>query len=342
MAQFRAMRVRRARLLLLAGVALVCSAAIAASAQASTTPAHVTVHVQGVHGGAVHVGNRVRISGKVRPFVPGEHVKVTIARNGHSVKKVKLRTRPTKNATTHLGQGTWTAVPTGAGRFSLRSPRLIRPGSYRVSALHSRSSSQNLGRAADHTGNFSISYPDLHVGERSSDVHLFAHLLAADGYYTSHGPVYGADMQRAVLAFRKVNGMSRIYDATPGIFKTVAAHKGAYKLRYPNAGRHVEVSINHQVMTLADHGKPIYTFPVSTGAPATPTITGHYSFYRKSPGYNSEGMYYSAYWHGGYAVHGYHSVPTYNASHGCVRVPIPDAVFIYNWIQLGESIYVYY
>ena len=51
-------------------------------------------------------------------------------------------------------------------------------------------------------------------------------------------------------------------------------------------------------------------------------------------------MYYSVYFHGGYATHGYHSVPTYNASHGCVRNPIPDSIFIYNWIHLGESIWV--
>jgi lipoprotein-anchoring transpeptidase ErfK/SrfK len=52
-------------------------------------------------------------------------------------------------------------------------------------------------------------------------------------------------------------------------------------------------------------------------------------------------MYYSVYWHGGYAIHGYASVPTYNASHGCVREPIPNAIFIYNWVRLGMSIYTY-
>ena len=48
-------------------------------------------------------------------------------------------------------------------------------------------------------------------------------------------------------------------------------------------------------MVLAKHGKAQYTFPVSTGAPATPTIRGHYHFYCADPGYNSEGMYYSVY-----------------------------------------------
>ena len=65
--------------------------------------------------------------------------------------------------------------------------------------------------------------------------------------------------------------------------------------------------------------RPFAIYPVSTGKPSTPTVTGHYHFYLRSPGYNSEGMYYSFYWYRGYAVHGYAEVPNYPASHGCVR-----------------------
>jgi lipoprotein-anchoring transpeptidase ErfK/SrfK len=52
-------------------------------------------------------------------------------------------------------------------------------------------------------------------------------------------------------------------------------------------------------------------------------------------------MYYSVYYDGNYATHGYSSVPTYPASHGCTRNPIPYAVYIYNWIDLGDTMYVY-
>ena len=51
-------------------------------------------------------------------------------------------------------------------------------------------------------------------------------------------------------------------------------------------------------------------------------------------------MVYSNYFIRGYAIHGYVDVPTYNASHGCLRVPIPNAVSIYNWIRLGDRIFV--
>jgi lipoprotein-anchoring transpeptidase ErfK/SrfK len=101
------------------------------------------------------------------------------------------------------------------------------------------------------------------------------------------------------------------------------------------------VDISRQVEVLASHGKPRYTIPVSTGAPATPTIRGHYQFYSRQPGYNSHGMYYSVYWHAGYAIHGYDPVPAYAASHGCIRIPIPSAKAVYRWIRLGDPIYVY-
>ena len=143
------------------------------------------------------------------------------------------------------------------------------------------------------------------------------------------------------MAFRKVNGMARNFNADPGIFKTLASGKGGFKLRYPSAGKHAEVDISHQVMALADGGKPKYVFMVSTGAAATPSDQGGYTFYSKDPGYNSLGMYYSVYYNRGEATHGYASVPPYPASHGCIRNPIPDSIFIYNWIDLGDKMFVY-
>ena len=49
----------------------------------------------------------------------------------------------------------------------------------------------------------------------------------------------------------------------------------------------------------------------------------------------------SNFYDGDYATHGYSSVPTYPASHGCTRNPIPYSVFIYDWISIGDTIYVY-
>ena len=95
-------------------------------------------------------------------------------------------------------------------------------------------------------------------------------------------------------------------------------------------------------MALVNGDNVVATFHVSTGKPSTPTVRGTYHFYRKDPGYNSEGMYYSVYFIRGYATHGYNPVPMHEAaSHGCVRNPIPFSHYIYNWINLGDAIHIY-
>jgi lipoprotein-anchoring transpeptidase ErfK/SrfK len=51
-------------------------------------------------------------------------------------------------------------------------------------------------------------------------------------------------------------------------------------------------------------------------------------------------MVHSSYFIGGYAIHGYVSVPPYNASHGCLRIPLADAAATFAWIRLGDEIFV--
>ena len=165
-------------------------------------------------------------------------------------------------------------------------------------------------------------------------------LLGNLGYVNGGGSSYSGATGRAVLAYRKVNGMARKEKATGKIFKKLAKGKGGFKLKHPGAGKHVETDLSRQVMVLAKHGEVDEIYTISSGAPATPTIQGKFRFYRKDAGYNSLGMYYSVYFIRGYATHGYHDVPTYPASHGCLRNPIPDSVHIYNWIDLGDPIYV--
>ena len=284
-------------------------------------PAHISLHGVPHH---LLVGKKLRVRGVVRPFVAGQHVDVRLLRKGHTVKKVSPAVRPAGN---------------GSGTFRFKAPKLIKPGAYKVVAIHEGNAQQDRGAARSRK--FRIRYPDLDPGSHGGSVSIFNRLLAHEGYITQHGSHYGRTTGYGVLAFRKANKMARTSNATPRIFKRLADGKGGYKLKYPSAGKHVEVDISRQVMTLASHGKPKYTIPVSTGAPATPTIRGHYKFYRRQPGYNSEGMYYSVYWHGGYAIHGFDPAPNYPASHGCVREPIPLAHFAYNWVKIGMSIYVY-
>jgi hypothetical protein len=271
------------------------------------------------------VGKRARAVGFLRPFVPGQHVQVKLLRKGHVIQKLNPKTRRVGGK--------------NKGRYRFRSPTLTKPAGYRIVARHLGSPQQRGATAR--APNFHINFPDVDPGDSNSTVRIFNRLLAREGYIATHGKDYSNKTEFGVMAFRKANGMKRTVNANPAIFKKLANDRGGFHLKYPGAGKHVEVDISRQVMVLANNGKPQHTIPVSTGAPATPTIRGHFRFYSRQAGFNSSGMYYSVYFRGGYATHGYHSVPTYPASHGCVRNPIPLSVFIYNWVRLGMSIYVY-
>ncbi len=291
----------------------------------AAAPAKLRLKLKGLKGGDVRVGDRVSVIGTVRPFVPGQRVEVRLGNRGDTVFKRTPFVRRVKGR--------------GFGRLTLRSKPIVDSGKYRVRARKAATPGQSGATAK--SKKFGVSYPDVDPGDRGPEISLFNKLLREAGYYDTDGHRYGSHTERAVMAFRKVNGMARNFNADAKIFAMLAAGKGGFKVRDPGLGRHVEVDISRQVMALIDDGEPKYVFHVSTGAPATPSDRGKFTFYRKDPGFNSIGMYYSVYYNRGEATHGYHSVPTYNASHGCIRNPIPDSVFIYNWIHLGETMYVY-
>ncbi len=288
-------------------------------------PARIKIELKGVSNGKVGVGDRVEAIGKVAPFVGGQKIEVKLANKGATVMKKTPFVRQVKGK--------------NFGRFILRSKPLIEAGKYRVRARKAATSAQASGSAK--SKDFKLTFPDLDPGDSGPEVAAFNELLRDRGYFNTDKSNYSSHTERAVMAFRKVNGMARNFQATPAIFQTLAAGNGGFQAQYPNSGKHAEVDISKQVMALVDDGEVKHTFHVSTGAPATPSDQGHFTFYRKDAGFNSLGMYYSVYYNRGEATHGYHSVPTYNASHGCIRNPIPDSVFIYNWIDLGDDMYVY-
>ncbi len=146
---------------------------------------------------------------------------------------------------------------------------------------------------------------------------------------------------RAVLAFRKVIGLERVESASAGVFQRLQHGAGRFHVRYPRDGKHVEADLSKQVLAEIEHGKVRRIYTISSGKPSTPTVLGRFHVYSKTPGTNSEGMVDSNYFIRGYAIHGYAEVPPYAASHGCLRIPIPDAPAVYAWVQVGYPVDVY-
>jgi hypothetical protein len=304
---------------------LVLGAAPAAAQDPSTEPAAGAAGYQLKRGIATQKmryyapAQEVVLRGRVRPAVSGEVLTLYAIRGKNPSKKVRRKVRP-------------------GGRFEFRF-KVGKPGVIRLVIKHRASAAQGAFR----TRSRKITVADWQAGagERGLKVLLLQRALLREGFATPVTGYYDDATSRAVLAFRKTNEMGRDGYALKEVFAMLMRGEGSYKLRYPQAGKHVEFDWSRQVLVLARGGRPYRTYHTSSGAPATPTVFGSYRFYLQTPGTNSKGMVHSSYFIGGYAIHGYPSVPSYPASHGCLRVPIPNALSIFEWIDIGDPIFTY-
>jgi lipoprotein-anchoring transpeptidase ErfK/SrfK len=227
------------------------------------------------------------------------------------------------------------------GRYEFRF-KVGNAGPVRLVVKHRTSDAQAAFRTRSET--VQVVDWEAGAGTRGLKVLLLQRGLLRLGFATPVTGYFDGLTANAVNVFRKTNELGRDGYATKTVYAMLLRGEGAYKLRYPNSGtrgKHVEFDWSRQVLVLADHGRPYRVYHVSSGKPSTPTVFGSFRVYRKEPGTNSHGMVHSSYFIGGYAIHGYASVPNYAASHGCLRVPIPNAPSIYNWIDLGDPIYTY-
>ena len=259
------------------------------------------------------------LRGSVQPAVPGEVVALRVFRHGKLSKRIRR------------------SVDAG-GRFQFQV-KVGKPGGLRLFVSHAASEMQ----AAFRTPAERIEVVRWRAGLGAAGVRvlLLQRALHRLRFATPVTGRFDALTANAVNAFRKTNRMGASGNASPGVYAMLLRGEGAFKLRYPRAGKHVEFDWSRQVVVLADHGRPYRVYHTSSGAPATPTVFGTYHFYQKTRGTNAKGMVDSSYFIRGYAIHGYVSVPSYPASHGCLRVPIPNAASIYNWIDLGDTIFSY-
>jgi hypothetical protein len=279
-----------------------------ASASAATGPP--TLDLNGPKKPALL--DKVTAAGTLPGAAAGDQVTVTVQASGRTVAKKQID-------------------PGADGKFSFL---------FVIDACCNYVVTATSGGQSSQPDRFSVSVP-RHLS-KGGIARLYNQSLMDQGYYVGHVSSHVTIGTRlATLAYRKVHNMARNESYKPTIFRTLLMGRGAFQPRF-HEGHHVEVDISRQVMALVDGDHVVATFHVSTGKPSTPTVRGNFHFYMKQPGYNSHGMYYSVYFIGGYATHGYNPVPTHEAaSHGCVRNPIPFSRYIYNWIHLGDAMHVY-
>ncbi len=265
-------------------------------------------------------GQALRLRGVVTRFAPGQRVTLRIWRGRRLVRIITPRVFP--SASRRFGRFSVRFASHNAGRLTIGG---IKPATRR----QIRMVAAPVGASVVTGGGDGASVAALQAG------------LARLGYWTPRSGRLDAGTGRALMAFRKVNGMARTYGSSRGIVGMVLSGQGAFRARYPGLGKHVEADLARQVLVFLYGGRVHQIFGISSGKPSTPTVLGTFRFYSRELGTNSHGMVDSSYFYGGYAVHGYFDVPPYAASHGCLRTWIPNARQIHDWIRVGDPISVY-
>jgi hypothetical protein len=151
---------------------------------------------------------------------------------------------------------------------------------------------------------------------------------------------FSYDTADAVLAFQKVHGLARTGRVNPAFWRRLQVAHVPFA-RYGGGGDHVEVDKSRQILFKVRRGRVVRVVHVSTGATGN-TPVGRWHFYSKVPGFLPSGMFYSSFFVGAFAIHGYHSVPPYPASHGCVRIPMWIAPSVFASNSYGEPVFIYH
>lgn len=138
--------------------------------------------------------------------------------------------------------------------------------------------------------------------------------------------------------------------ADPGLNFPVTDHVPAPPTIY--TGKQVVVDLSDSRVYAYQDGMLLRDVLVSTGLPATPTVTGDFKVYVKygaqtmsGPGYYLPDVPYVMYFYQGYALHGtyWHSNWGTPMSHGCVNMPTPEAEWFFtNFVDVGTPVRVQY
>jgi hypothetical protein len=292
----------------------------------AVAPGRIQLVIRHAYGKPLFViaGKRMAVRGVVVPYVAGQQVKVSIYREGRKVAVQEASVLAARN---------------GTGKFEL-SYTSGGVGLVQVRAVHYATPQQALFTGRSTT--VRVTGTNLSGGAQGFSVRVLQSELNALHYVVPLSGVFDEGTARAVIAYRKVAGLERVASTNFRVFELLQRGAGNFQVHYRRDGRHVEADLTRQVLAEIEpggHVRSIYT--MSSGKPSTPTVIGHFFVYSKTPGTNSHGMVDSNYFIRGYAIHGYAEVPTFAASHGCLRVPIPDAASIFGWVQMGTPVDVY-
>lgn len=114
-------------------------------------------------------------------------------------------------------------------------------------------------------------------------------------------------------------------------------------------GKYIKIVLREQRVYAYENGVLVHTTLGSTGLPGTPTVQGDFKIYLKytsqlmtGPGYYLPGVPWVMYFYESYGLHGtyWHHNWGHPMSHGCVNLPTDEALWYYNWADVGTPVHV--
>lgn len=173
---------------------------------------------------------------------------------------------------------------------------------------------------------------------------------------------YGEATTYAVQALQKITGAPRNGRISTGEAWSLTAFQYPQPLQPAGEPNRTEVDVTKQVITLYENYQVRLITTTSTGSgehycynsprdnptrhicEVATTPSGRFTYTRFVSGWDKSPLgqlYQPFYFNGGIAVHGYTSVPTTPASHGCTRIPMHIAEYFHTLVHVGDPVYVF-
>ncbi len=173
---------------------------------------------------------------------------------------------------------------------------------------------------------------------------------------------YGSDTSYAVQTLQKLMGLARTGRIGSNEALGLIGFQFPAPLQADGEPNRTEIDVAKQVLTLYENYQVRLITTTSTGSgqrycynsprvnptrhicEIATTPSGRFTYTRWVKGWDKSPLgqlYQPYYFNGGIAVHGYDSVPTSPASHGCARIPMRIAEY-YPWlVKVGDPVYVF-
>jgi peptidoglycan hydrolase-like protein with peptidoglycan-binding domain len=303
---------------------------------------------------------------KVRPIIALPHLTTAPSlTKTHIIGKM----RPHLDGVVYLQRfrsGAWhradtTKVKDGKFSFPIAPRKLGAKLKYRVAFHHDAIHLATISK----TLNITVVHRTLHYGLVGPDVlALWKRLKSLHYDVGGKTRTYGWDLVHAVTAFEKVNNLTKDGNAGLAVWKTLADPKQPRLKNKAANGYAVEVNMAKEILLISKDGKLWrildtstgggYTYTDSAGQPAVATTpVGHFSILYKQTGWQHSKLgylYYPSYFTStGVAIHGEDNgnsgseVPSYPASHGCVRITNNAVLrYYYKVFTVGTPVWTYH